>query len=406
MDNAARAAAKAQVWAQVEARRDEAIALFADLVRIPSPNPPGGGEKDVARYCRAYLEGFGAEVDQHEFQEGRVNNIALLRGRTGDRTLLFVSHLDTTPITEEGWTYPPLSATIADGWLYGRGSNNMKVGLAAAMFAQRVIRDGGIQLDGNVATAQTADEMNGGWVGIGELAKRGLLKGDYAIYTEAHPRFPAIRIEIAVRGTIEIRLRTGGYGTVFGSVRVNAIEKMAGVLTRLSMMEFPDWKPAEWQPAPIGTVPPTVSTSYIHAWRGHVLAPDRCDAIVAISYFPPQTLASVMRDVGGVIAEMRAADPDLDIDWDLDRHWEAASTPADHVIAQAAQRAVEEATGRHLEFGASTAPSDMRWVVRTAGIPTAKVCFGSETADADERQNLDDYIRTIRVYAALILDLT
>lgn len=406
MDEAARAASKQRAWAAIDARRDEAIGLFADLVRIPSPNPPGGGEKDVAHYCKAYLEGLGATVDQHEFQEGRVNNIGVLRGRTGGKTLMFVSHLDTTPITEEGWTYPPLSATIADGWLYGRGSNNMKVGLAAAMFAQRVIRDLGIELDGNVTSVHTADEMNGGWVGVGELATRGLLAADYAIYTEAHPRFPALRIEIAVRGTIEIKLRTGGHGTVFGAVRVNAIEKMAGVLLRLASMEFPDWKPTDWQPDPIGKVPPTVSTSYIHAWRGHVLAPDRCDAIVAISYFPPQTLEGILGKVGRVIDELRVADPELDISWELDRHWEQASTPPDHAISIAAKRAVREATGLELEFGASTAPSDMRWVVKTAGIPTAKVCFGSETADADERQNLDDYIRTIKVYVGLILDLT
>jgi acetylornithine deacetylase/succinyl-diaminopimelate desuccinylase-like protein len=406
MDDTARAAAKQRAWAEIERRRDEAIGLFADLVRIPSPNPPGGGEKDVARYCKAYLEALGAEVTQHEFQEGRTQNVALLRGRTGGKTLLFVSHLDTTPITEEGWTYPPLSATIVDGWLYGRGSNNMKVGLAAAMFAQRVIRDLGIPLEGNVASVHSADEMNGGWVGLGELAKRGLVEADYAIYTEAHPRFPALRIEIAVRGTIEIKLRTGGHGTVFGAVRVNAIEKMAGVLLRLAAMEFPDWKPKDWQPDPIGKIPPTVSTSYIHAWRGHVLAPDRCDAIVAISYFPPQTLEPILAEVGKVIDELRAADPELDIDWELDRHWEQASTSPDDLISQASQRAIEEATGQRLEFGASTAPSDMRWVANTAGIPTAKVCFGSETADVDERQNLDDYIRTIKVYATLILDLT
>ncbi len=406
MDDTARTAAKARAWAEIDARRDEAVSLFADLVRIPSPNPPGGGEKDVAAYCKRYLDALGARVDQHEFQEGRVNNVALLPGRTGERTLMFVSHLDTTPITEEGWTYPPLGATIVDGWLYGRGSNNMKVGLAAALFAQRVVHDLGIPLDGNVASVHSADEMNGGWVGLGELTQRNLLKADYAIYTEAHPRFPALRIEIAVRGTVEIKIRTGGHGTVFGAVRVNAIEKMGGVLLRLASMEFSDWKPTDWQPDPIGKVPPTVSTSYIHAWRGHVLAPDRCDAIVAISYFPPQTLESILAEVGLVIDELRAADPELDIDWELDRHWEQASTPPDHIIAQAAQRAVEEATGQRLEFGASTAPSDMRWVVGPAGIPTAKVCFGSETADADERQNLDDYIRTIKVYAGLIVDLT
>ena len=111
-------------------------------------------------------------------------------------------------------------------------------------------------------------------------------------------------------------------------------------------------------------------------------------------------------DLAKDMITLSGLDPELDIDWELDRHWEAASTPPDHIISQASQRAVEEATGLHLEFGASTAPSDMRWVAKTAGIPTAKVCFGSETADADERQNLDDYIRTIKVYVGLILDLT
>lgn len=401
-----RASEKARVWERIDGRKAEAISLLQDLVRIPSPNPPGGGEKEVASYCARYLRGVGADVTQFEFEPGRVNNIGRLKGATSDRVLLFASHLDTTPVgDDELWTHPPFGAEIHDGWLYGRGANNMKVGLAAAMFAQKIVRDCGIELSGDILVTQTADEMNGGFVGLGELTRRGLVKADYAIYTEAHPRFPDTRIEIGVRGLVEVKLRTRGHGTVFGAQRVNAIEKMAEVLVRLKDMEFRGWEPRDRPPAPVGTIKPTVSTSFISGWRGHVLAPDACEAIVAVSYFPPQTDVTIMRDITELLGAMMGDDPTLQIDAHLDRHWETAFIGRDEPLVGACQRAVKEATGLTLDVGASTAPSDVRWLVGVAGIPTCKVAFGSETADVDERQNVDDYIKTIKVYATLILDL-
>lgn len=397
---------KERVWRHIESEATTAVELLRDLVKIPSPNPPGGGEKEVADLAADYMRGLGMEVTQHEFQRDRTNNIGRLRGKAGSPVLLFNSHLDTTPVGDPDlWTYPPYGAVVHDGYVYGRGSNNMKVGLAAALFALKALRACDVELRGDVVLTQTADEMNGGFVGLGALVQEGLLQADYAIYTEAHPRFPDLRVEIGARGLLELRVITRGYGTVFGAQRVNAIEKMAHVINRLTSMQFGDWQPQERMPAPIGKIPPTVSTSSISGFRGAVLAPDECEAVVTVSYFPPQTEASIWEDVNGTLDSMRDEDLTLEVTAETYRHWQPVLVDREEPIVAASLRAVKEATGLTLDLGASTAPSDMRWLVNHAGIPACKVAFGSETADRDERQSIEDFIRTIRVYATLMVDL-
>ena len=159
---------------QVDAAYDEILALEQALVRIPSVNTgvmPTGNETPVAEYARDWLAQDGIASEILESAPGRGNLISGLEGSSGKAGLLFMSHLDVVPVEEEEkWRFPPFSATIADGRVYGRGANDCKALLTCQLMALRMLKRNGIKLKDSLILASCADEEHGGRYGFGWLA--------------------------------------------------------------------------------------------------------------------------------------------------------------------------------------------------------------------------------------------
>ena len=162
------------LFKQVDASQDEILSLEQALVRIPSVNTgvmPTGNETPVAECARDWLaqDGIGAEI--LESAPGRGNLISRLEGSSGKAGLLFMSHLDVVPVEEEEkWRFPPFSATISDGRIYGRGANDCKALLTCQLMAMRMLKRNGIPLNDSLILASCADEEHGGRYGFGWLA--------------------------------------------------------------------------------------------------------------------------------------------------------------------------------------------------------------------------------------------
>lgn len=138
---------------------NEVIALAQTLVRIDSSNPdfgstPGPGETRIAKYVTAWLDHRGIENHWIEPTPGRPSVVGIVRGTGDGRSLMFNGHLDT--VTLLGYDGDPLSAHIADGNMYGRGTADMKSGLAAGMLALASAKTK--DLRGDVILAAVADE--------------------------------------------------------------------------------------------------------------------------------------------------------------------------------------------------------------------------------------------------------
>ncbi|CAM2157627.1 succinyl-diaminopimelate desuccinylase [Pararobbsia alpina] len=110
------------------------VALTRELIALPSANPPGD-EEACARYLATLLEKLGFDVVLHTFGERRFNLIARLVGTSVGAPLGFTGHLDTVPLGAAEWTHDPFGGEIADGKLYGRGTSDMKAGIAAFIVA-------------------------------------------------------------------------------------------------------------------------------------------------------------------------------------------------------------------------------------------------------------------------------
>ena len=393
--------AKRRVLDAFEGMKEEALDLLQNMIRIPSPNPPGD-EKAIANFNADYMRRQGLSVVQIEPFPNRISNVGRLNGTAaGARTLLFNSHLDTVALGNPAeWEHPMLGAEVHDGMVWGIGAKNMKSGMAAAMFIPRLLKAAGVELEGDLLLSQTADEMLGGFKGLKEVIDRKLLRADFGIYTETG--MPT-RIEIGHRGRVDVMIttkgRSGHTSEPAAKKKINAVLKMAKVVEAVSATKFTNWNP---HPQLEGE--PILSVNLIEGGYSEIMVPDKCVIHCDVRTLPPQTPQSVVDDVQRAIAPLRAADPELDVSVEVAYEAPYSFIPIDSPIVQEVQKACIEVTGKAMAVLASPATSDSRWLVLYAKIPTCKFSFTTVGSGPNERLRVDGYYDMIRVYTTVALN--
>lgn len=204
--------------------------ILRKLVKIDSCQPDGN-ESDMVRVIRSFFPDY---VEKPVFEHGnnRSSMILKLQGKSAQGGLAFIGHLDTVPYGQSAsWKDHPLSATEKDGYIYGRGTSDMKGGLTSMIAAALSVLETGVQPQEDIYFCFTADEENGG-AGAVQLSKLPFLKS-VKEFIIAEPSKESLGI--AEKGALWIRLKTSGmlahssrplYGT-------NAIEKSIEFKERL-----------------------------------------------------------------------------------------------------------------------------------------------------------------------------
>ena len=212
---------------------DPAIALLHDLVAIDSVNPslvPGArGEAEIARRIAAECAAIGLTVDVTEVAPGRPNVVAVLEGRAPGPSLMFCGHTDTVGVSGMNRPFEPV---VRDGRLYGRGSQDMKGGVAAMIGAVRVLAESGGLSSGRVIVAAVVDEEH---ASLGAEALVASWRADAAVVTEptdldvavAHKGFQWVEVQTRGRAAHGSRPRDGR----------DAILRMGRVLQRLESLD-------------------------------------------------------------------------------------------------------------------------------------------------------------------------
>ncbi|WNS76249.1 ArgE/DapE family deacylase [Bacillus sp. DTU_2020_1000418_1_SI_GHA_SEK_038] len=144
---------------QVDQKEDLLIDLCSKLVRIPSESPISD-TRQIAQMAVGFLEMIdGAEVTIHTLEEPIVNVVAKIKGNGPGKRLIFNGHLDTYPVGDQSaWTVDPFSALVKDGRLYGRGSSDMKGGIASYMLAFMLLAECRNDWSGEVVLTLAGDE--------------------------------------------------------------------------------------------------------------------------------------------------------------------------------------------------------------------------------------------------------
>lgn len=114
--------------------RLDPVVLTRTLVAVDTINPPGD-ERPCAEHLGRLLEDVGFTVSYHEFAERRTSLVARIGGSSETTPLCFTGHIDTVPLGATPWTVEPFAGEISDGKLYGRGTTDMKSGVAAFVVA-------------------------------------------------------------------------------------------------------------------------------------------------------------------------------------------------------------------------------------------------------------------------------
>jgi acetylornithine deacetylase/succinyl-diaminopimelate desuccinylase family protein len=210
---------------------EELEQLLSDLVSINSINPdlvPGSpGEAEIAHYIADWLKLNDLEVELVESVAGRPNVVGIARGAGGGKTLLLNGHMDTVGIAGMSDAHKPF---IKEGRLYGRGSYDMKSGVAACMLAIAEARKQ--RLRGDIIFTAVIDEEYAS-VGTMDLAQR--FHADGAIVAE----FTELQLILAHRGFVWLEVETIGKAA-HGSrpdLGVDAIVKMGKVLTEIEKLD-------------------------------------------------------------------------------------------------------------------------------------------------------------------------
>jgi acetylornithine deacetylase/succinyl-diaminopimelate desuccinylase family protein len=230
-----------RLLAWLDRHEDEMAALLAELVSVPTENPPGRNYRACVDLLEKRLYQAGLTCERHEFpaspdRAGASDDASaslLASFGSGSRTLYFHGHYDVVPAQSPEQFQPVRKGNF----LFGRGSCDMKGGIVAMLFAIRALKGCGVGLNGKIALTLVPDEETGGARGSAWLADQGLL-GKNAIGMLL-PEPTSGVVWNANRGAISLRINVLGKTAHVGLQHrgENAFERMLRVVERLQELK-------------------------------------------------------------------------------------------------------------------------------------------------------------------------
>ncbi|MCL2580413.1 MAG: M20 family metallopeptidase [Oscillospiraceae bacterium] len=223
-----------------------AVKLTQQLIQIDSQNP-ATGEKEIIRFIGDWLAEGGVPYRLQEVEKDRSNLIVEIKGGNKRPPIIFIAHTDTVPIGE-GWQENPLGGEIRGGKIYGRGSADMKGGLAGALYAARMVHNER-GLPGDLIVVASVDEEGPGMIGIKALLDAGIVGKDSLVIS---PEPTSLEIVRAHRGLVWYEIVTGGVSVHAGHAErgVDANHALAEVLSEIktAVAALPFYHPLLKQP--------------------------------------------------------------------------------------------------------------------------------------------------------------
>lgn len=414
-----------RVLRAVDAAADEAVAFTSELIRVPTVNPPGDLYRDCARLIGNRLRSFGFEIEyyeaegrpEHTPEHPRVNVVGTRRGRRERPMVHLNGHFDVVP-AGEGWTVDPFGGSVRDGRIYGRGSCDMKAGIAAAVFAAEAIRRAGVELNGSVEISGTVDEESGGFAGVAWLAEHKRLAADRTDFVIIPEPLYVDRICIGHRGVYWFEVLTRGR-IAHGSMPflgTSAIDHMALVLDRIHRELIPRIG-ARTTAVPV--IPPGArhATLNVNGIAGGqavdgIQTPcvaDTCRAVFDRRFLLEEGFDGTKAEIVELLDALTREVPEFRYELRDLMIVHPTRTPDGSPVIGALDRALHRVLGRSGGLVASPGTYDQKHVARIAGVPHC-VAYGPGILDLahqpDEYCGVDDLVNATKVIALALLDLT
>lgn len=374
--------------------RDRLIEDLSAMIRCASVNTFGipsdlGAEAAMADLFEAKLRELGLEIGTHEVIAGRRNIWGTLKGIGTGPTILMAGHLDTVGV--DGYDNP-FEPVVKDGKIYGRGSCDMKAGLAAYLEVVRHLKRTCIKLSGDLIIAGVIDEEHA-MAGSRDFGLYGP-NVDYAIVAEP----TNLQISTAHKGQMLTTITTKGLAAHSSMPEngSNAIYHMAAVLT--AFQAYAD-EVSKRVPDPICGAP-SFSVGVIRGGDNACSVPDVCEIDIDRRTISGETSAQVIQELHTTMTHAKVAAPDLDYDIAIPfLDLPPLDTKPDALATKAMVAACEKVLGDvHISAfpGSTDAPN--------FGCPTV-ICGAGDLAQChslDEYVAIDQIENAVRIYVHAI----
>jgi acetylornithine deacetylase/succinyl-diaminopimelate desuccinylase-like protein len=400
------------IHAFVRDHQDAETRFLAEIVKVPSDNPPGDCDRSAETVAKL-LEGLGFTVERHKVPDALVkangmisatNLIARRKFGQGGPTIALNAHGDVVP-PGAGWTRDPYGAEIVDGWMVGRGVAVSKSDIATYAFAILALEKSGATLNGTVELHVTYDEEAGGEIGPRWILEQGLSKPDlasgagfsYAVVS-AHNGCLHLEVEVLGRSAHAARPFTG----------VDALEAANAILTALY-----GWRGglAARTSAVPGIGSPQMTVGLISGGVNTNVVPDRIVFRLDRRMVPEESPAEVEAELCAVIARAAELHPQAKVTVNRILLAEPlTATPAGEKLTETLCRHASRIMGEPVKASGVPLYTDARHYAK-AGVPIVLFGAGPHTIEeanahrADERLPLSDLYKATEVVALTLAEL-
>jgi len=403
----------------IAARRELAITIIQEMVRRPSVN----SEVEVQTYIQDFWLQRGFETDLWELDidelrshrafvpveydyKDRPNQVVYFKGQGGERSLALNGHVDVVPVDPAQWKHgDPFSGIYEDGRVYGRGSVDMKGGVAAGMLVLDALLESGIKLQGDLHMQFVADEENGG-NGTLSAIQRGY-RADATIFLE--PTSPDYMV-ISSRGAQFFRIVVPGLEAPIEHTMttVNVIEK-AFVLFK-AVQDYACWRVSDadhplysWDPTKI---PVAVCKIQAGSWPSTFAA--QCVMEGSLECLPGEDILQVRESFRAYLLQVAGQDAWLkehppQVEW-FGLWFESAETPLDSPLVSQFTASYKTVVGKDpVVLGGGG--SDLRLPILYANSPSAHFGpSGGAIHSTDEYVDIDSVMQVAQVIGRFTLD--
>jgi acetylornithine deacetylase/succinyl-diaminopimelate desuccinylase family protein len=350
----------------LDAHKGDILAFAQDLISTPSENPPGNYYCECAERIRAELDRLGLAyqvVEAPGFADRPRYNLLSFHG-DGQRTLYFHGHYDVVPAQRRDQFIPRLE----NGRLVGRGSADMKAGVAGMIYAVALLKECAIPLNGRVGLCIVADEETGGRGGSRYLDEIGLLGKDACGMLTPEPTSGVVWN--ANRGAITLRITVKGKYAHVGLQHegINAFERMLGAARALQTLKAE----VEQRRTSYRIVPEEAAHSIlmlggrVEGGTNFNVVPEACSFTVERRFNPEEDLETEKARLFSETAKLQEQGVEMGIE--VLQEGYSSGVSEDHPVAQTLAETVEAVMGERPTFSMCPGLLEIRWYARK-GIP-------------------------------------
>lgn len=376
--------------------RDAMLELTRELVAIPTENPPGNRYRDAVQLLCRRLGELG-------FTDTRVEGDCVLSfSGVGDRTLYFSGHYDVVPAQSPTQFEPSLKGAN----LFGRGSSDMKSGLAAMIYAARALQDASTKLDGRIGLVFVPDEETAGPRGSRYLVERGLLGQNAVGMLTPEPTGGVVWN--ANRGAITLRVTVKGKSAHVGRQHegINAFDRMLEVGHALTALK----SEVEKRTTAFHIAPDAARRSILmlggrtEGGTNFNVVPDRCSFTIDRRLNPEEDFDQEKQRLFAVLDKARAAGIDLEVE--TLQVGRSCGVTEEDPVAQTLAHNIAKVTGRPAQFELCPGLLEIRFYAER-GIPAFAYGPGLLTVShgPNEFVPIDRVVQCAQVYALTAAEL-